>query len=54
MADIDWLIIFILVISDKVQYLIEDIIHIGKIPTEWEESVIVSPFKGKGAPPGAK
>ena len=27
---------------------IEDIIHFGKIPTGWEESIIVSHYKGKG------
>ena len=28
--------------------LIEDIIHFEKIPTEWEESIIISLEKGKG------
>ena len=28
--------------------LIEDIIHFGKIPNEWEESIIIFPYNGKG------
>ena len=28
--------------------LIEDSIHFGKVPTEWEGSIIVSLYKGKG------
>ena len=33
--------------TQQIRDLIEDIIHFGKIPTEWEESIIVSLYKGK-------
>ena len=32
----------------KIRDQIEDIMHFGKIPTEWEDSIIVSIDKGKG------
>ena len=32
----------------QIRYLIEDIIYFGKIPSEWEESIIVSLKTGKG------
>ena len=32
----------------QIRDLIEDIIHFGKIPTEWEESIIVSLYNGRG------
>ena len=34
--------------AQQIHELIEDIIHLTKIPTEWEESIIVSLYKGKG------
>ena len=34
--------------AQQIRDLIENIIHSGKIPTEWEESIIVSLYKGKG------
>ena len=34
--------------AQLIRDLIEDIIHCGKIPTEWEESTIISLYKGKG------
>ena len=33
--------------AQQIGDLIEDIIHFGKTPTEWEESIIVSIYKGK-------
>ena len=38
--------------GQQIRDLIEHIIHFGKIPNEWEESIIVSPSKGKGVAPG--
>ena len=35
--------------AQQIRDLIEDIIHFGKIPAEWEESIIVSLCKGKNA-----
>ena len=32
----------------QIRDLIEDIIHFVKIPSEWEESIIVSLYKDKG------
>ncbi len=34
--------------AQLIRDLIEAIIHYGKIPTDWEESIIVSLYKGKG------
>ena len=34
--------------AQQIRDLIEDIIHSGKIPTECEESIIISFYKGKG------
>ena len=36
--------------AQQIQDLMEDIIHFGKIPTEWGESIIVCLYKGKGVP----
>ena len=33
--------------AQQIRDLIQEIIHFGKIPTEWEESIIVSLYKGK-------
>ena len=33
--------------AQQIRDLIEDIIHFGKSPTEWDESIIVSLYKGK-------
>ena len=32
----------------EVRHLIEDIISEGRIPTDWQESYIISLYKGKG------
>ena len=32
----------------QIRALIEDIIHFGMIPADWEESIIISFYKGKG------
>ena len=34
--------------AQQIHDLMEDIIHFGKIPTEWEQSIIFSLYKGKG------
>ena len=34
--------------AQQIPDVIMDIIHLGKIPTEWEESIIISLYKGKG------
>ena len=33
--------------AQQIRDLIEGVIHFGKIPAEWEESIIVSLYKGK-------
>ena len=33
--------------AQQIRDLIEDIIHFGMIPNEWEESITVSHYKGK-------
>ena len=34
--------------AQQIRDLIEDTIHFGEIPTEWEGSIMVSLYRGKG------
>ena len=34
--------------AQQIRDLIEDVIHLGKISAEWEESSIISLYRGKG------